>query len=192
MSQSYADERYNEPYDEYEYDEENVDPRRRSPAGLWWIIGGGVLSIILIYGAWSYNNGGPARHRVFNRQLRADYTSIEGPSNKALQAEVTAYTKNEHSNLPAARQALQKELATELAFNTQLAELPFPPEAAVIFDRLTQASQKRSQLIKQQAQAPTLAQMRAMDSAHQAADATVETQLRALRAALGLPPPATN
>jgi hypothetical protein len=29
MSQSYAEERYNEPYDEYEYDDENADPRRR-------------------------------------------------------------------------------------------------------------------------------------------------------------------
>jgi hypothetical protein len=41
MSQSYAEERYNEPDDEYEYDDENVEPRQRiSPAGLWWIIGG--------------------------------------------------------------------------------------------------------------------------------------------------------
>ena len=193
MSQSYAEERHNEPYDEYEYDEENVDPRRRkSPAGLWWIIGGGVLSIILIYGAWSYNNGGPARLRQFNRLLQANYTSIADPSDQALKAEVTAYTKNEHRSLPAARKALQKEVATELAFNNQLAELPFPPDSAVISDRLIQANQKRSQLIQEQAQAPTLARMRAMDRAHQAADATVETQVRALRAALGLPPPAAN
>jgi len=192
MSQSYAEERYNEPYDEYEYDEEKVDHQRRSPAGLWWILGGGVLSIILIYGAWSYNNGGPARLAQFNRQLRADYTSIADPSAKALQAEVTAYTKNEHSSLPAARKALQKEQATVLAFNNQLAELPFPPDAAVISDRLTQANQKRSQLIQQQAQAPTLARMRAMDRAHQAADNAVEVQLRALRSALGLPPQATK
>jgi hypothetical protein len=193
MSHSYAEERHNEPYDEHEYDEENVDPRRRkSPAGLWWIIGGGVLSVILIYGAWSYNNGGPARLRQFNRQLQANYTSIEAPSDRALAAEVTAYTKNEHSSLPAARKALQKEVATELAFNTQVAELPFAPDAAIISDQLIQANQKRSQLIRQQAQAPTLARMRAMDRAHQAADNAVEVQLRALRSALGLPPQATH
>ena len=193
MSHSYAEERHNEPYDEYEYDDENVDPRRRkSPAGLWWIIGGGVLSVILIYGAWSYNNGGPTRLRQFNRQLQANYTSIEAPSDRALAAEVTTYTKNEHSSLPAARKALQKEVATELAFNNQVAELPFPPDAAIISDQLVQANQKRSQLIQRQAQAPTLARMRAMDGAHQAADNAVEVQVRALRSALGLPPQATN
>jgi F0F1-type ATP synthase gamma subunit len=151
-----------------------------------------VLSIILIYRAWSYNNGGPARLRQFNRLLPASYTSIADPSDQALEAEVTAYTKNEHSSLPAARKALQKEVATELAFNNQLAELPFPPDTAVISDRLIQANQKRSQLIQQQAQAPTLARMRAMDGAHRAADNVVEVQVRALRSALGLPPPAAN
>lgn len=151
-----------------------------------------MLSVILIFVIWSYNNAGPARLRQFNRVLQANYTSIADSSDQALQAEVTAYTKNEHSSLPAARKALRKEVATELAFNTQLAGLPFPPDAAVISERLIQANQKRSQLIQQQAQAPTLARMRAMDRAHQAADATVETQVRALRTALGLPPPAAN
>jgi len=113
-------------------------------------------------------------------------------SAKALQAEATAYTKNEPSSLPAARKAIQKEVATVLAFNNQLAKLPFPPDPAVISDQLTQANQKRSQLIQQQAQAPTLAGMRAMDRAHQAADNAVEVQLRALRSALGLPPQATK
>ena len=192
MSQSYADERYNEPHGEYEYDDEETDRPRKSSAGLWWIIGAGLLAIILIYGAWSYNNGGLARHVQFNNQLRANYTSIADPSEQALKAEVTAYTKNEHSSLPAARKALQKEVATEVAFNTQLAELPFTPDAAVISERLIQANEKRSQLIRQQAKAPTLARMRAMDRAHQAADNVVEVQLRALRSALGLPPPATN
>jgi hypothetical protein len=187
MSQSYAEERYNEPDDEYEYDDENVEPRQRiSPAGLWWIIGGSVISVILILLAWSYNRGAPARLLTFS------YTSIADPSDQALEAEVTAYTKNEHSSLPAARKALQKEVATELAFNKQLAKIQFPSDIAVISDRLIRANQKRSQLIQQQAQAPTLARMRAMDRAHQAADAVVEVQVRAIRTALGLPPPATN
>jgi F0F1-type ATP synthase gamma subunit len=83
-------------------------------------------------------------------------------------------------------------VATELAFNKQLAKIQFSSDIAVISDRLIQANQKRSQLIQQQAQAPTLARMRAMDRAHQAADAVVEVQVRAIRTALGLPPPATN
>lgn len=194
MSQSYADERYDDPYDEYEYDEERPDRhrRQRSSAGLLLIIGGSLLAILLIYLTWSYNNGGPTRLRQFNRLLQANYTSIADPSDQALGAEVTAYTKNEHSSLPAARKALQKEVTTEVAFNKQLAELPFTPDIAVISDRLIQANQKRSQLIQQQAHAPTLARMRAMDRAHQAADAVVETQVRALRTALGLPPPSAD
>lgn len=187
MSQSYAEERYDEPYGEYEYDDENDDNRpRRFSLGLLLIIGGSVLSIILIFLAWSYNRGAPARLLAFN------YTSIADPSDQALEAEVTAYTKNEHSNLPAARKALRKEVATELAFNKQLAKIQFPSDIAVISTRLIQANQKRSQLIQQQAQAPTLARMRAMDSAHQAADNVVEVQVRALRNVLGLPPPSTN
>lgn len=194
MSQSYADERHDDPYDEYEYDDERPDRRRRqrSSTGLLLIIGGTLLSILLIYLAWSYNRGAPARLLQFNRLLRANYTSIADPSDQALEAEVTAYTKNEHSSLPAARKALQKEVATELAFNKQLVELPFPPDIAVISDRLIQANQKRSQLIQQQAQAPTLARMRSLDHAHQAADAVVEVQVRAIRQALGLPPPSTG
>ena len=193
MSQSYADERYNDPYDEYEHDEERPDRhrRQRASAGLLLIIGGSLLAILLIYLTWSYNNGGPARLRQFNRLLQANYTSIADPSDQALEAGVTAYTKNEHTSLPAARKALQKEVATELAFNTQLAELPFPPDIAVISDRLIQANQKRSQLIQQQAHAPTLARMRSLDSAHTSADAVVEVQVRAIRNALGLPPPST-
>jgi hypothetical protein len=67
-------ERSNEPDDEYEYDDENVEPRQRiSPAGLWWIIGGSVISVILILLAWSDNRGTPARLLTFS------YTSIADP-----------------------------------------------------------------------------------------------------------------
>lgn len=188
MSQSYADERYDDPSDEYEYDDERPDRhrRQRSSAGLLLIIGGSLLSILLIYLAWSYNRGAPARLLSFS------YTSITDPSDQALETEVTAYTKNEHSNLPAARKALQKEVATELAFNKQLAKIQFPPDVAAISTRLIQANQKRSQLIQQQAQAPTLARMRSLDSAHTSADAVVEVQVRAIRKALGLSPPSTG
>ena len=50
------------------------------------------------------------------------------------------------------------------------------------------ANEKRSQLVQQQAQAPMLARMRAMDRAHRAAGNAVEVQVRALRSAVGLPP----
>jgi hypothetical protein len=188
MSQGYADERYDDPYEEPGYAGERPDRRRpRWPkSGLWLIIGGSLLSILLIYLAWSYNRGAPARLVSFS------YTSIADPSDQALEAEVTAYARNEHSNLPAARKALHQEIVTELAFSKQLAKIHFPPNVAAISARLIQANQKRSQLIQQQAQAPTLARMRALDHAHHAADAAVEVQVRAIRTALGLPPPSTS
>jgi hypothetical protein len=188
MSQRYADQRYeDEPYDEDEYaDERDDDQRRKSSLGLILIVAGSVLSTILLILAWSYYKGTPARLLAFS------YTSIADPSDQALEAEVNSYTKNEHGNLAAARSALKREVATELAFNKQLAKIQFPASIAAISQALIQANQKRSQLIQQQAQSPTLARMRSLDSAHRAADAVVEVQVRAIRQALGLPPPSTS
>ncbi len=183
--QRYADERYEDrPYDEY--DDGDDDRPRKASLGLILIVAGSVLSIILLVLAWSYYRGSPARLLAFS------YTSIAEPSDQALEAQVNSYTKNENANLAAARSALKKEVATELAFNKQLAKIQFPPNIAAISRQLIQANQKRSQLIQQQAQSPTLARMRSLDGAHRTADAVVEVQVRAIRQALGLPPPSTS
>jgi hypothetical protein len=124
--------------------------------------------------------------------LAARYLAIAEPANERLDHEVDGYEDNSHHNLPAAEADLRAQAATEHEFDRQLSRIPFPLPIAAMAQALIGANQIRIGLTGQQARSSSLAQLRSFDHRHHAADAAVETQVRIIRQALGLPPPKTS
>jgi hypothetical protein len=87
---------------------------------------------------------------------------------------------------------LRAEVATERRFDRQLAAIGFPPAIAAIAAALIGANHARVHLTLREARSTTAAGLRTFKRRHAAADAAVEVQVKALRKALGLPPPATS
>jgi hypothetical protein len=69
-----------------------------------------------------------------------------------------------------------------------------PDPAAGRRDRraLVRANERRAELAVRQAGSPPLAALQSFTRRHQSADAAVEAQVKAIRRALGLPPPKTS
>jgi hypothetical protein len=69
-----------------------------------------------------------------------------------------------------------------------------PAPAAGHRDRpaLVRANERRAELAILQAGSPSLATLQSFTGRHQSADAAVEAQVKAIRRALGLPPPKTS
>ena len=133
--------------------------------------------------------GGQAAHQ---ESLAAEYLAAAGPANRRLDAEVQSYTDHEHGNLAAAEAALRAEAATERWFDECLLKIPFPPAVAATARVLARANQRRAELTVRQAGSPSLAALQSFTRRHQSADAAVEAQVKAIRRALGLPPPMTS
>jgi hypothetical protein len=133
---------------------------------------------------------GSAAGRGGKRALAAAYLAIAQPANRRLDAEVGAFTDHQHQDLAAAEAALRAEAATEGRFDRLLARIPFPPSLASTARALIQANQRRVMLTVQQAAATSLTGLASFTARHRAADAAVEAQVRILRRALHLPPPA--
>ena len=87
---------------------------------------------------------------------------------------------------------LRAEVVTERQFDRQLAAIGFPPATAAIAAALIRANHARIHLTLTEARSHSAAELRTFKKRHAAADAAVETQVKALRKALGLPPPATS
>ena len=133
--------------------------------------------------------GGQAAHQG---SLAAEYLAAAGPANRRLDAEVQSYTDHEHGNLAAAEAALRAEAVTERWFDECLLKIPFPPLVAATARTLARANQRRAELTVRQAGSPSLAALQSFKRRHQSADAAVEAQVKAIRRALGLPPPMTS
>lgn len=124
--------------------------------------------------------------------LAASYLAIARPANQRLDHEVDGYEDNSHRGLAAAETDLRAEAATEHQFDRQLSRIRFPLPIAALAQALIGANQIRIGLTSQQARSSSLAQLRSFDHRHYATDAAVETQVRSIRQALGLPPPKTS
>jgi hypothetical protein len=124
--------------------------------------------------------------------LAVRYMAIAEPANERLDHEVGGYRDNSRHDLTAAEAELRAEVATEQQFDRQLSRMPFPLPVAATAHALIGANQIRIGLTSQQARSSSIAQLRSFDRRHHAADAAVEVQVRAIRQALGLPPPKTS
>ena len=123
------------------------------------------------------------------RAWAAAYLAIAKPANHRLDAETSAYGKDAHWDLAAARSDLLAEAATEHGFDQRLAKIAFPPRIAATARAMIRANQHRIALTEQQARSMTLAELASFTRDHAAADAAVEVQSRIIRRELGLPPP---
>jgi hypothetical protein len=126
------------------------------------------------------------------RRLAIDYLAIARPANHRLDHEVGGFGDNRRDDLAKANGDLRAEAATEVHFDRQLSRIPFPAAIAAIARALIRANQSRIALTRREARSASLARLRSFASAHKAADAAVEVQVRAIRKALGLPPPSTS
>lgn len=124
--------------------------------------------------------------------LASRYLAIANPANHRLDVEVDGYTDAQHDDLAEAKSDLRAEVATEHWFDTHLAAITFPPHVAAIARTLIRINQQRAAMTVVQAQSSSLAQVRAFNRQHAAADAAVETEVKAIRRALNLPPPDTD
>jgi len=130
----------------------------------------------------------PARIRA----LAARYLAIARPANHRLEVEVDGFRHDRRHDLAKAAADLRAEAATERHFDRQLARIHFPPAIARMARALIRANRSRIWLTRREARSPSLAKLKTFTGRHMAADAAVETWVKAIRKALGLPPPSTS
>jgi hypothetical protein len=115
------------------------------------------------------------------------YTSLAAPANKAVTADVTAYTKNQRTSLTKARTDLAKLVKADASFDDNMAEVGWPSPTNLAADALEKADRKRNKLFDQQEKAKTLRQLQAFDKDDQTANSAVEALVQQVRTDLGLP-----
>jgi hypothetical protein len=126
------------------------------------------------------------------RALAAQYLKIARPANRQLDHAVDGFEDEQHDDVAAATADLRAEVVTERRFDRQLAAIGFPPAIAEIAAALIKGNHARVRLTLTEARSRSAAELRTFRKQHAAADAAVEVQVKALRKALGLPPPATS
>ena len=166
-----------------------------------------VLAALLMFAALAYSTGIGQRHLAALAaadcepnlspsglqcttvpMLTSEYMAIMTPMNQQLSTDVSAYTANERDNLASAKSALAAEVTAERAFDTSMANFPFPPTVVPTAKALIQAYQALAQLTAEQAGSSSFAQLRSFDHRAQVATAAVKTELKLLRKALAVPP----
>ena len=155
-----------------------------------------ALGLLLLAAACSLSGHPPAAegqapHRE-SSAAAAGYLGAAEPANRRLDAEVQSYADHEHGNLGAAEAALRAEAVTEHWFDQRLLKIPFPASVIATARALVRANGRRAELVIRQAGSPSLAELQSFNHRHQSADAGVEAQVKAIRRALGLPPPPTS
>jgi hypothetical protein len=161
---------------------------------------GGLPAVMLVLSLlaagctpWGHPPGtGGQAPRQESSAAAADYLATAEPANRRLDAEVQSYADHEHRNLAAAEAALRAEAVTERRFDQCLLKIPLPPPVAAAARALVRANERRAELAILQAGSPSLAALQSFTRRHQSADAAVEAQVKAIRRALGLPPPKTS
>jgi hypothetical protein len=133
--------------------------------------------------------GGQAPAGPSPKALATQYLTIAAPANRQLDREVDAYNDQARRNLTVAESALRAEAATERRFDQLLLTIRFPARIAATAHALARINQGRIDLTELQAESTSLAGLQSFTAGHQAADAAVEVQVRAIRRQLGLPPP---
>jgi hypothetical protein len=124
--------------------------------------------------------------------LERQYTKMTTSALQQLNADAAAYTASETSNLAAAESALTAEVTSAKAFDTSLAQFPFPPAVTPRAKALIQAIHTRVQLTAEQARSSSLAQLQSFNGPIQAASTAIRTDLNLVRAALYTRPTASQ
>jgi hypothetical protein len=152
-----------------------------------------VLSLLAAGCTLSGHPAAPGRQAPHQESsAAAEYLAAAEPANRRLDAEVQSYAHHEHRNLAAAEVALRAQAVTERWFDRRLVKISLPPSAAATARALVRANERRAELAVRQAGSPSLAVLQSFTRRHQSADAAVETQVKAIRRALRLPPPSSS
>ncbi len=126
------------------------------------------------------------------RALAARYLAIARPANHRLEIEVDGFRDHRRDDLAKAVADLRAQAATERHFDRRLGRIRFPAAIEAIARRLIRANRSRIALTRREARSVSLAELSTFTRRHRAADAAVEVPVKALRKALGLPPPETS
>ena len=156
------------------------DDERPPIVGFFMIAVPSLIALILLILAFAYYPG-------HGKRIATLYTSLAAPANKVVTADVTAYTKNQRSNLPAARADLAKLVKADASFDTSFGAIGWPSPTNLAANALVKADRKRNKLFDQQEKAKTLRQLQAFDKSDQTANAAVEALVQQVRTDLGLP-----
>jgi hypothetical protein len=105
-----------------------------------------------------------------------------------LSTDASAYDATERDNLAAAKAALAAEVTSERAFDTTMANFPFPPTVVPTATALIRADQALAKLTAEQAGSSSLTRLRSFDHRIQVDTAAVENERKLLRKALAVPP----
>ena len=98
----------------------------------------------------------------------------------------------DRNRVAAARTDLKDASVTERSFDRRLAAIRFPSAIETIATRLYTANEARAALTRAAAAVTTLKALRNSEAALSVSNRAVEVQVRAIRSALGLPPPSTS
>ena len=120
--------------------------------------------------------------------LTSEYMAIYTPASQQLSTDVSAYTAHERNNLAAAEAALAAEATCMRAFDTSMANFPFPPTVVPTAKAMIGADQVLATLTAEQAGSSSFTRMRSFDHRVQVDTAAVENELKLLRKALAVPP----
>jgi hypothetical protein len=109
-----------------------------------------------------------------NDGLEKDFDGLEGPH---------------HNDLAAARADLRDAASVERLFDRRLRAIPLPPPINAVARALITANESRAALTDRAAASASIAELRRYEQRLDAANGTVEAQVRTLRMRLHLPPP---
>jgi hypothetical protein len=124
--------------------------------------------------------------------LERQWTKMTTPAIQQLNADVADYTLSARRSLARAESALTAEEATAKAFDTSLAQFPFPPAVSPASNSLIQAVQARITLTAEQARSSSLTQLRSFNGRVNASGAAIRTDLELVRKALFTRPTASQ
>ena len=116
--------------------------------------------------------------------LERQWTQLTTSDLQQLNADVADYTVNARRNLVKAESALTAEVTTAKAFDTSLAQFPFPPAVAPASNNLIQAIQARIKLTSEQARSSSLTQLRSFNARVNASGAAIQADLSLVHKAL--------
>lgn len=165
-----------------------------------------VLSTLLLVAAIIYASGAGAREQAaltaagceptltpLMQQcttqpiLAGQYKAVITPASQQLSTDAAAYAASEGDNLAVAEAALTAEVTSEHALGARLGALALPPAMRALAQALISANQARATLTAEQARSSSLARMRSFNHRVQLANATVETDMKLLQAAIDAP-----
>jgi len=171
------------------------------------LVASSALAALLLIAALSYSTGIGQRHRAALaaadcepnlspsgqqcttvQMLTRQYMAILTPASQQLTADTAAYTANERGNLAGAKAALAAEVTADQAFDTSMANFPWPPAVVPAAKAMIQADRALARLTAEQAGSSSFTRLRSFDHRIQVAAAAVKTELKRLRQALAVPP----